>query len=120
MCRFLRLAGGAGARAHLEKTAFRVEGVAFFACRPFPRARQKIRNFEEISVKETGTVIETKSGSFTDENSLTHNFTLWQNQFKGLFDGTKIKISNGYLSFNNDGDETINIISKNDIEVISG
>ena len=75
---------------------------------------------KEISVKETGTVIETKSGSFTDENSVTHNFTLWQNQFKGLFDGTKIKISNGYLSFNNDGDETINIISKNDIEVISG
>ena len=41
LCRFLRLAGGAGARAHLEKTAFGVEGVAFFACRPFARGAKK-------------------------------------------------------------------------------
>ena len=41
MCRVLRLAGGAGARAHLEKPANGVEGVALFACRPFARGAKK-------------------------------------------------------------------------------
>ena len=39
---FLRLAGGAGARAHLEKTGFRMESVAIFACRPFARGAKKM------------------------------------------------------------------------------
>ena len=43
----LRLAGGAGARAHLEKTGFRMEGVAFFACRPFARGAKKKPNDDE-------------------------------------------------------------------------
>ena len=47
LCRFLRLAGGAGARAHLEKPANGVEGVALFACRPFARGAKKRRNNEE-------------------------------------------------------------------------
>ena len=75
---------------------------------------------KEITVKETGTKIEKKSGTFTDENSVTHKFTLWRDQFKGLFINTKIKISNGYLSFDSSMDDTINIISKNDIKIISG
>ena len=41
LCRFLRLAGGAGARAHLEKAANGVEGVALFACRPFALEAEK-------------------------------------------------------------------------------
>ena len=44
---FLRLPGGAGARAHLRKTGFHVEGVAFFACPAFARGTKKSRNLEE-------------------------------------------------------------------------
>ena len=44
---FLRLPGGAGARAHLRKTGFHSEGVAFFACPAFARGTKKRRNFEE-------------------------------------------------------------------------
>ena len=44
---FLRLPGGAGARAHLRKTGFHVESVAFFACPAFARGTKKRRNFEE-------------------------------------------------------------------------
>ena len=47
LCYFLRLAGGAGARAHLEKTGFRLEGIAFFACRPLARGAQKRRHDDE-------------------------------------------------------------------------
>ena len=47
LCRFLRLAGGAGARAHLEKTANGVEGVALFACRPFARGAKKMTKDDE-------------------------------------------------------------------------
>ena len=39
---FLCLAGGAGASAHLEKTANGMESVAFFACRPFARGSEKV------------------------------------------------------------------------------
>ena len=49
--RFLRLPGGAGARAHLEKTGFRMEGVAFFAYPAFARGAKKRRNFEEKQLK---------------------------------------------------------------------
>ena len=81
----------------------------------------RLDEFEkEITVKETGTIIEKKSGTFTDKNSVTHKFTLWRDQFKGLFIGTEIKISNGYLSFDGSMDDTINIVSKNDIKIISG
>ena len=40
---FLRLPGGAGASAHLEKTAFRMEGVAFFACPAFARGSNNFK-----------------------------------------------------------------------------
>ena len=39
------LARGAGARANLENTVFRVEGVAIFACQPFARGAKQRRNF---------------------------------------------------------------------------
>ena len=41
---FLRLAGGAGARAHLENIGFRLEGVAILAYRPFSRGTKKQGN----------------------------------------------------------------------------
>ena len=47
LCCFLRLAGGAGASAHLEKTANGVESVAFFASRPFARGAKKRTNEDE-------------------------------------------------------------------------
>ena len=52
LCRFLRLAGGAGARAHLEKAANGVESVALFACRPFAREAEK-RTKEDVKRRKT-------------------------------------------------------------------
>ena len=39
--------GCAGAGAHLEKTGFRVESVANFACRPFSRGGDKTGSFNK-------------------------------------------------------------------------
>ena len=49
---FLCLAGGAGASAHLEKTANGMEGVAFFACRPFARGSEKVKICMKSTIKK--------------------------------------------------------------------
>ena len=51
--RFLRLAGGAGARAHGEKNGNGVEGVALFACRPFARGAKKRTTDDEKQRKHS-------------------------------------------------------------------
>ena len=53
-CRFLffrRVAGGAGARAHLENSGVRVGRVTNFACRPFSRGTRKQRKLADIVQK---------------------------------------------------------------------
>ena len=45
-CVFLLRAGGGGASPHLEKTRFRMEGIAFFACAPFC-AQREIRELQD-------------------------------------------------------------------------
>ena len=42
----LHLPRGAGARAHLEKTGVREEGIANFACRTFSRGTKKTTNYD--------------------------------------------------------------------------
>ena len=80
-----------------------------------------IEDFEtEITIKETGTTIERKRGTFTDKNAHTHKFTLWGDQFSGISKWTEIEISNGYLSFDTSIDDSINVVSKSDIKIISG
>ena len=49
---FLCLAGGAGASAHLEKTANGIESVAFFACRPFSRGSEKVKICMKSTIKK--------------------------------------------------------------------
>ena len=51
-CCFLGHLGAAGAGAHLEKTGFRVEGVALFACRPFPRGSEESKACNENHVQQ--------------------------------------------------------------------
>ena len=46
-CVFLLRAGGGGASTHLEKTRFRQEGIALFACAPFCAQRKR----RELPVK---------------------------------------------------------------------
>ena len=66
--RFLRLPGGAGARAHLEKRGFHVESVAFFACPAFARGTKKRRNFEETQSKIIRTMQRTTNAETQAKN----------------------------------------------------
>jgi len=44
-------AGGGGASTHLEKTRFRMEGIAFLACAPFSAQRKRRELQDKLPTK---------------------------------------------------------------------
>ena len=71
---FLRLAGGAGANALLEKTGFRMEGVSIFAFGPSARAAQQPRKRDETSIAKSQNAQRTAHAERTRTNVQTSSF----------------------------------------------